>query len=238
MQVEGNVVVAGHQPNFFPWFGYFEKILKSDIFVFSDDVQYPKQSVVNRVEIPISGQPSYLTLPVKKGNDQRIADKQYINDDSVIKKLVKTIKLNLGGYDFFEDLVPILDEFFIQFYKNDSISELNVHMNSYIATMLGITTTTKLGTELNLEEYHRNDRLIRRCNLLNSTIYLCGQGADGYQNEAKIRAAGILLKKIDYSIGKNALGADLKYSILLGIAKYGIECLRKHISEWYCEKQT
>jgi len=238
MRAGSNIVVAGHQPNFFPWFGYFEKILKSDVFVFSDDVQYPKQSVVNRVEIPISGQPSYLTLPVKKGNDQRIADKQYIKDDSVVKKIIKTVKINLGSYDFFDDLIPILDEFSIQFQKKGNISELNIHMNSYIATLLGITTATKLGTELNLEEFHRNERLIRRCNLLNSTIYLCGQGADGYQNEAKIEAAGILLQKIDYSIGKDALGKDLQYSILLGIAKYGLDYLRLHISEWYREKKT
>ena len=53
------MIVAGHQPNFFPWFGYFEKIIKSDIFVFSDDVKYPKESYTNRVEIPFQNKEYY-----------------------------------------------------------------------------------------------------------------------------------------------------------------------------------
>ena len=48
-------VVAIHQPNFFPWLGYFDKILKSDEFVFFDDCQFPKKGGAwcNRVKLLI-----------------------------------------------------------------------------------------------------------------------------------------------------------------------------------------
>ena len=88
-------LVAGHQPNFFPWFGYFEKMLKCDLFVHSDDVQFPKQSYTNRVEIPIGGRSAFMTLPVRKGDNARIADKRYLKDPAVISKLVKTLRINL-----------------------------------------------------------------------------------------------------------------------------------------------
>lgn len=45
--------VSIHQPNYLPWLGYFDKIIKSDIWVVFDDVQYPvgKKHFGNRNKI-------------------------------------------------------------------------------------------------------------------------------------------------------------------------------------------
>jgi len=222
-------LVAGHQPNFLPWFGYFEKMLKCDIFVFSDDVQYPKQSVVNRVEIPVGGAPAHLTLPVRKGADRRIADKHYVKDAVIFDRLVKTIRINLGGLPHGRELDQIIDQFAWAFWKYETVVDLNIQMISFIASALDINTPTLRGTELGLEEYHRNQRLIERCRKLGSTAYLCGRGADGYQDEEMLASAGISLARIDYSIGRAILGDSLRYSILCGIAEHGMDSLRSQI---------
>ena len=36
--------VAIHQPNFFPWYPYFEKILRADIFVILQNCQFEKNN--------------------------------------------------------------------------------------------------------------------------------------------------------------------------------------------------
>src|SRR3989338_6721786 len=149
-------VVAGHQPNFLPWFGYFEKMLKCDIFVYSDDVQYPKQCYTNRVEMLMGKTPGYLTLPVAKGGDARIADKQFIRDDAICEKLLKTLRLNLGGYSHFKDIEPIIDEFGLAHRQYQMVADFNIHMNQYLAGMMGIKTPFRRGTDLGLEDYHRN----------------------------------------------------------------------------------
>ena len=61
-------VVAIHQPNFFPWLGYFDKIRRSDIFILLDDVQFSKTGGVwsNRVKVLINGEGRWLTAPVER----------------------------------------------------------------------------------------------------------------------------------------------------------------------------
>ena len=39
------MILASHQPDFFPYMGYFYKVFMSDTFVFSDNVQ-DRKSVV------------------------------------------------------------------------------------------------------------------------------------------------------------------------------------------------
>ncbi|AZZ91668.1 hypothetical protein EUZ85_13385 [Hahella sp. KA22] len=222
-------VVSGHQPNFFPWFGYFEKMAKSDVFVFSDDVKYPKQCYVNRVTIPVGGGSAYLTLPVSKGNDQRIADKKYVKSEKELNKILKTINLNLSGMPYSHELAPICEELASIYFLYSSVAEINIHMNMYIASLLGIDVEFKKGTELGLEAFHKNERLIRRCEVLGSSVYLSGQGADGYQDESLLNQAGIELRKVEYDIGKALLGPDLQHSILVAIARKGAACLKQAI---------
>ena len=72
----GDVIVGVHQPNFFPWFGYFLKITRSDKFVYLDDAQISNsRSYINRTYINIKGQAKWLTVPIKRTNAQQIINK-------------------------------------------------------------------------------------------------------------------------------------------------------------------
>jgi hypothetical protein len=226
------LLVAGHQPNFLPWFGYFEKMLKCDIFVFSDDVKYPKQCYTNRVQIPVGQGVAFVTLPVRKGDDARIADKRFVKDAATLERLVKTLRLNFGGLPYYSDVRPVIDEFENAFMRHHSVAELNIQMNQYLAALFGIHTTSLRGTDLGLESFHRNERLIQRCRSLSSRDYLCGQGADGYQDESMIQRAGIRLHRIDYSIGRSLLADDLRFSVLYGLGKIGLGPIREAVADY------
>ena len=39
------MIIAVHQPQYLPWLGYFDKMARSDLFVFLDNVQYNKEGV-------------------------------------------------------------------------------------------------------------------------------------------------------------------------------------------------
>jgi hypothetical protein len=58
------MLVAIHQPNYFPWLGYLDRMAKADLFVVLDHVQFERRSYQNRIQILLEGEPRWLTVPV------------------------------------------------------------------------------------------------------------------------------------------------------------------------------
>ena len=49
------VTVAIHQPNYFPYLGFFHKLVRCDVFVILDNVQFNRGGFVNRNRIKTAG---------------------------------------------------------------------------------------------------------------------------------------------------------------------------------------
>src|SRR4051794_38560492 len=107
-------VCAIHQPNFFPWLGYFDKTRRADVFVFLDDVAYPKSgsgagSWVNRVRIAIRNAPAWITSPIRREHGTQIIRKVRIDDTQPWrKKLLRTLDANYRKAPNYERVVPLL----------------------------------------------------------------------------------------------------------------------------------
>ena len=59
------MMLSAHQPAYLPWLGYLDKIASADVFVFLDDVQFEKNSFINRNRIKTSQGAQWLTVPVR-----------------------------------------------------------------------------------------------------------------------------------------------------------------------------
>ena len=53
-------IFTGHQPNAFPYLGYFYKMYKSDVFVIDDDVQFSSGGYQNYNFIKANGKKQTL----------------------------------------------------------------------------------------------------------------------------------------------------------------------------------
>ncbi len=98
--------VAIHQPNYLPWLGYFDKILRCDVFVFLDRVQMSVQSYTQRVQILSRGIPLWLTVPIRKKGlfGQSIAE---VECNSLVpwrRKHLGTIQANYGREAHFREV--------------------------------------------------------------------------------------------------------------------------------------
>ena len=66
LQSVKNMKVSIHQPAYLPWLGYFDRIAKSDLFIYLDNVQFEKNSYTNRNIIKGPNGPQWLTIPIKQ----------------------------------------------------------------------------------------------------------------------------------------------------------------------------
>ncbi len=60
------------QPYLFPYIGYFQLIMSSDVFVTYDDVNFIKQGYINRNNILMNGVNQRFTVPVQNGSSNNL----------------------------------------------------------------------------------------------------------------------------------------------------------------------
>lgn len=186
------MIVGIHQPNYIPWIGYFYKILNSDVFVILDDVQYIKNSFINRNKIKTPQGDCWLTVPVcYKGNfGSNINEVKINNELKWNDRHLKTISMNYSKAKYFnkyyEDIYNIIKS------EYTYIDQLNINLITYFCKQLKIHTKIVKSSELNVNG-NSTERLINICKTLKADTYLSGKGGEKYQDEDMYRKNGIKL---------------------------------------------
>ncbi len=190
------MVVAIHQPNFFPWLGYFNKLARADIFVFLDDVAYPKSghsmgSWCNRVKVLIQGRGAWIRIPViREHGTQLIKDVKIDNRRDWRRIVLRTIENNYKKSSYFDENWEWLKKL-INF-EAETLSEYNIQNIMEIASRLGFSPKYVLQSEMHTENVS-TDLLIEITKKVGADTYLCGGGAKGYQEDKKFHENRISL---------------------------------------------
>src|SRR6476469_2950104 len=136
------LVVAIHQPTFFPWLGYFNKIVRCDRFVVLDTVQFPKKggTWANRVKLLINGEPGWVTMPVERSYHgvRTYAQMRIDNSAPWREKLLQTIRTNYGGSAYFDQVFPVIEDLVRN--PTTSLTDYNLSAILYLAKALGVDT--------------------------------------------------------------------------------------------------
>ena len=93
------MIVTIHQPNFIPWYPFFQKMEQADLFILLGNCQFEKNGFQNRFQL----ENTLNNLSVKKGKEP-IVEKEYINpkhDWMKIKKRLFKYKNILNELDPF-----------------------------------------------------------------------------------------------------------------------------------------
>lgn len=192
-----NRIIAIHQPNFLPWLGFFYKILKSDVFVFLDNVQFSKNSYTNRVKIKTPVGEQWLTVPIFQNFGQIIKEVKINNSINWREKHLKTLEMNYKKSGFFSEVISIIEKIY---YSNHWVflSELNIDLIFAICDYLGIKNNFCLASELNITG-KSTELLISIVKNLRGNVYLSGSGGINYQDEMMFEKNSISLIYSDFN---------------------------------------
>lgn len=186
-------IVAIHQPTFFPWLGYFNKIARCDVFVVLDSVQFPKKggTWANRVKLLINGQPDWVTMPVDRSyHGVRSYGEMRIDSAAAWRdKLLQTIRTNYGATACFDEVFPAIEDLISN--STTGLTDYNLSAILYLAKALGLDVAKIILASKVKAEGAGTDLLVSITKAVSGTAYLCGGGASEYQEDEKFAAAGL-----------------------------------------------
>ena len=193
------MIIAIHQPNFFPWLGYFKKIIESDLFVFLDDAQIPKKggSWVNRVRIRMSDQGKWITCPILRPPGLQLISRVNINENvNWRSKIWKGIEQNYNKSPHWEKEHSWVYDLVVN--RENNIAEYNIHAIKLICEKLEIHARFTRSSEGFSISDKATELLINIVKSLEGDTYLSGDGAGGYQEDDLFETAGICLQKLNF----------------------------------------
>ena len=133
----GEIKVAIHQPEHFPYMGFFQKMEYADVFVILDDVQYSKGNWQNRNRfLNKNNTDEFFTIQVEKNAYKKLINEVEVVDNNWKHKVVKKLEYNFG-----------ID--FTDLYSNKKLIDINMKSIEWARERLGIKTPMFLSSDLN-----------------------------------------------------------------------------------------
>ena len=189
--------VAIHQPHYFPWIGYFDKLAKADQFILLDEVQFEKgsQMIRNRV-LDSQGNIKYLTI---MGETKGFLGKQYkdlqTKENAVWKKRqIDALENYYRRARCKEEALRIIKEFFVADYS--TICEWTCNSIRLMCQLLGIKTKIVLQSDISYDRGSKKSELVLSlCEAVNADIYISGRGASvNYLKQEEFQDRGIAIE--------------------------------------------
>ena len=184
------MILVGHQPEYIPYLGFFQKVARADHFMIVDHVQYARKDFQNRNYIRSPSGKLLLTVPVlTKNRFYQPINKVSINPSVVwARKHWRSIHFSYKDAPFFERYAEVLKEV----YEKDwvMLSDLTIHLIELMLEWLDIHVPISRSSHLGISK-SSTETLIEMCRKVGADAYISGQGAREYLDVALLESAGI-----------------------------------------------
>ncbi len=191
-------VLAAHQPQYLPYPGYFDKMLRCDVFVFLDEVQFKVREFQNRNRIRTKDGWMWLTVPVltKGRRFQAIKDVRVVPGDDWGARHMRALEVNYGRAPFFDDYAAFFRDVYARSWER--FDALCYVLIDFMRGCFGVETPCIKESELGTTA-RSTARIIELCRKVGADTYLSGDGGRVYLDEGMFEDAGIRLVYQNYS---------------------------------------
>jgi len=166
------MVISIHQPEHFPYMGFFQKMKACDVFVILDNVKYKKGSFQNRNRfLNLSGNEEWFTVPVEKKATSKLIRDVTVSPDAIWRKKNKV------------KLMQNLKVDVTEIYESDSLLEINMKSIKWCMQRLGITTPLVMASELSVVG-KKSELLANIVRSLSGSKYISGPSGRNYLEES------------------------------------------------------
>ena len=188
------MILAGNQPYFLPYLGYWQLIAAADLFLLGDDYCYIRRGWVNRNRILVDGAPRYFRVEVRKNPVSRlICDKVRVMDPKLDRNRLRTLEMTYhrapcfdAGYALAERIFACPDPGLLPFLEY-SIRE--------VCQYLEITTPVGRMSELEGNAaFRREERIYDACRRLGADTYINAVGGQTIYRFPEFARRGIRLR--------------------------------------------
>ena len=192
------MIVSINQPAYLPWIGYFHRIYRSDVHIVLDNVQFEKNSMINRNKIRNLNSWEWLTVPVKTKNKFKKLDIKNLEIDNNTRwrsKHLKKIIFNYSKTKYFKEH----ENFFKKIYEKEwlKLFPLTQFINEYIIDVLKINTKIIYASELD-PKLSKSEMILELCKKVGAKKYISGPFGRDYLNKKDFDNNGIIIEFHNY----------------------------------------
>jgi hypothetical protein len=192
------MIVAGHQPNYLPWLGFFDKIRCSDVFIIEDNVQYEQQGFTNRNKIKTTHGVKWLTVPVEHVGIPLLINEVKISKSAEpdwAKRHWFSLMHHYRKAPFWKDYCG----FFEQTYAREwtMLIDLNLHLIKGIMEIFKIDTPLIMASSLGVFD-GKSEAVLAKCKKVRADTLLCGRGAKDYIDLKRFDEEGVKVTFQDF----------------------------------------
>ena len=157
------MIITIHQPNFMPWYPFFQKMKQADVFIILTHCQFEKNGFQNRFNID----GTWKTMSVYKGL-RSINEKKYVNPLHDWTKIKKSMPYYSPQLEIFDDCI------------SEHLVDTNIAIIRKIANILNIDTEIVVDHNTNSSG---TQRLVDLCNHYSAREYIAGTSGKKYLDE-------------------------------------------------------
>ena len=184
-------IVVINQPDFMPYLGFFDRLLKADVYVVFDNVQYVRgcRSWTARDKIKTLSGEKWLSIGIKKPPFGTAINEVMMRKDSEWRTdHLNRIRENYKKSEYYDEILPYIEDLYA--FQCERMVDFNMRSIRMLMGLFDIQIETIMASGLKAEG-KSNELIINIVKELGCHRYLSGIGARDYYVPELYEQAGI-----------------------------------------------